>query len=290
MLTFLSLCLLSRLAYSLNDIFTGRLSRQFGRLEVAALRGLSLGLTMAPLLFWVPRAAWMSLGERWPQLLLTVGLTAAANLLQNQAARLLPFGLRAAFIFTGTSVGGLLLGWLVLRENLAALQVGLAALLVASAIVAATGEHATHEIKPNIRLGAIVGIAAAALMSWIAYLVRELSNATHPLLTAWAWEFGSGVVLIVPLLWSLRRDRAEGLLPRWWRILLASSPTVVGSGASMIAVTLGQLGLWAAMGGTQVLMTALLGALWHHETVGVRRWLCFAVAALAVAGLALVRI
>ncbi len=57
MLTFLSLCLVSRLAYALNDIFVGRLAREHDHVELAALRGLSLGLTMAPLLLWVPREA-----------------------------------------------------------------------------------------------------------------------------------------------------------------------------------------------------------------------------------------
>jgi len=134
-----------------------------------------------------------------------------------------------------------------------------------------------------------VAVAAAGLMSWIAFLVRGLALDTNYFLTAWAWEFGSGIVLVGPLIWSFRRVGLAGLTTRWWRILVASSPTVVGSSASLAAMTLGKLGLWAAMGGMQVLLTALLGALWHRETVGIRRWLCFAVAALAVAGLAYVR-
>jgi hypothetical protein len=29
---------------------------------------------------------------------------------------------------------------------------------------------------------------------------------------------------------------------------------------------------WGALGGTQILFTAWLGALWHHEALGLRRW------------------
>jgi drug/metabolite transporter (DMT)-like permease len=286
MLAFLGLCLLSRLAYSLNDIFTGRLARRFGRLEVAAMRGVALGLTMAPLLFWVRAAAWRALGAQWPTLLLVFVLTAASNLLQNHAARLLPFGLRAAFMITGIATTALMLGWLVVGETLAWPQIALAVLLIASAVVAAPGQHAAHEIQPDIRRGAVYALAAALLMGWIALLVRGLSHTTHPFLTAWAWEFGSGLILVPVLVWQYRREPAPGHPRRWARIMLASSPTVVGSGASMLALTLGPLGLWAALGGTQVLFTALFGAWWHRETVGWRRWGCFGVAALAVAGLA----
>jgi drug/metabolite transporter (DMT)-like permease len=286
MLAFLALCLLSRLAYSLNDIFTGRLARELGRLEVATVRGVALGLTMAPLLWWVPKAAWAEMGRHGPTLLLLFALTAISNLLQNHAARLLPFGLRAAFLITSTSTGAVIVGWTVLGDQLAWQQVVLACVLIASAVVAAPGRHATHEIKPDVLRGAAVALVAGLLMVWIALLVRNLSRATHPFLTAWAWEFGSGLVLVPALLWQHRGANLSGHPRRWRRILVSSSPTVIGSGANMYALILGKLGLWAAMGGTQVLITALLGAWWHHETVGLRRWLCFAAAAIAVYGLA----
>jgi uncharacterized membrane protein len=286
MLSFLALCLLSRLAYSLNDIFTGRLARQFGRLEVAALRGVALGFTMAPLLFWVPGTAWRDLVARWPTLLLVFALTAIANLLQNHAARLLPFGLRTAFLISGGSSGALVVGWTVLGDQLAWQQVALALMLITSAVIAAPGQHATHEIQPDIPRGALVALLAALLMTVIAVLVRDLARETHPFLTAWAWEFGSGLILMPVLLWHYQRKEIPGHAARWWRILVASSPTAIGSGASMYALTLGKLGLWAAMGGTQVLITALFGATWHREAMGMRRWLCFLAATAAVAGLA----
>ena len=48
MLTFVALCLVARFSYSLNDVFIGRLARRYGQVEVAAFRGLSLGVSMAP--------------------------------------------------------------------------------------------------------------------------------------------------------------------------------------------------------------------------------------------------
>ena len=68
-------------------------------------------------------------------------------------------------------------------------------------------------------------------------------------------------------------------------IALASSPTVIGSGFSAVALTMGSLGVWAAVAGTQVLFSAVLGAWWHKELIGARRWACFLVAAVAIGGL-----
>jgi drug/metabolite transporter (DMT)-like permease len=186
-------------------------------------------------------------------------------------------------------VGALLFGWLLFGEHLTWLQALLAAVLIASAVIAALGTHAAHEIQPDVKRGGIFMAVMALLMAIIAVLLRDLAEDSHPLLMAWAWEFGSGLVLVGPLLWIYRRGCGPFLPQRIWQIALASSPTVVGSGANVMALTLGKLGLWGALGGTQVLFTAVLGAWWHRETVGARRWLCFAAAAAAIAGLSLSR-
>ena len=64
MLTFLGLCLLSRIAYTFNDVLVGELARKHDGLEISMFRGLSLGVTMAPVLIWVPARAWAELSQR----------------------------------------------------------------------------------------------------------------------------------------------------------------------------------------------------------------------------------
>lgn len=288
MLGFLALCLVSRFTYSLNDVSIGRLARQHDRTELAALRGLSLGLTMAPLLFWVPAGAWGKLAAQWPVYLVMIAVTAVCNVLQNHAARFLPFGLRAALMISTISIASLVFGALVFAERLSWLQIGLCVVLPISAVVAAFGSHATHEIQPDIRKGGALALGAAVCLAIAAVLTKRLAMETDPLLTAWAWEFGAGAILVGPLFWKWgRAGIAPGLPRRFWRVTVAAAPTVVGSGASMLALKLGALGVWGAVAGTQVLFTAALGVLWHRETMGLRRWICFAAAAAAVSGLAL---
>jgi drug/metabolite transporter (DMT)-like permease len=242
---------------------------------------------MAPLLSWVPRVAWSHLLAEPGTLGLIVVVTAIANVLQLQAARYLPFGLRASIILTAISVTSVLLGFLVLDERLSGSATAWCALVVLSTAVAAAGEHATHEIEPRLLRGTLLALASAILMAIVALLMKGLTERTHPLLAAWAWEFGSGLVLL-PLV--MFRRTAQRVRPSYFaRVALASSPTVIGSSASLLALGSGRLGLWGALAGTQVLFTAVLGVVWHRELMGWRRWACFAAASVAVAGLALGR-
>ena len=242
---------------------------------------------MAPLLVWVPRAAWSHLLAASGTLGVVVLVTAIANVLQLQAARYLPFGLRASIILTAISVTSVLLGFFVLDERLSVVAAAWCALVVVSTAVAAGGEHATHEIEPRLVRGTLLALAGAILMAIVALLMKGLTERTHPLLAAWAWEFGSGLILVPALF--IRRTTARILPSYFARVALVSSPTVIGSSASLLALGSGRLGLWGALAGTQVLFTAVLGVVWHRELMGLRRWACFAVASVAVAGLALGR-
>lgn len=289
MLTFVALCLVARLAYSLNDVLIGRVARRQSRMETAAFRGVSLGASMAPWLLLVPSSAWVALsGQLWP-LLGTVALTAVANILQLQAVRFLPFGLRAALMLSSMATGSVLLGWLLLGERLTPLEVTLCVCLVGSAVTVALGQHATAEIELNVPRGALLTLAAGLTMVCAVLGVKHLASTTHPLLAAWAWEFGAGLILLAPALLRARAASLAVLAERFWRVALAALPTALASGASVLALGFGELGLWGALGGTQILFTAALGALWHHETLGWRRGLAMLLTIAAVASLALVR-
>ena len=287
--TFVVLCLFARFAYSVNDIFVGRLARRYGRIEVAAFRGTSLGLSMAPLLLFVPLRAWGALLAHPLALALTVGVTAIGNLLHLHAARLIPFGLRAALMITSMAGCSVLIGWGVLDESLSALQVVLCTVLVASGVGVALGSHTDVDIEVDARRGAAYTLAAGALMACAMTGVKFLAREAHPLLAAWAWEFGAGAVLLVPAFFRPALPAADAVGVRFVRVAVASLPTALASGASVLALDFGALGLWGALSGTQILFTAGLGAWWHHEALGRRRWALMTVATAAVAALALTR-
>jgi drug/metabolite transporter (DMT)-like permease len=203
--------------------------------------------------------------------------------------RYLPFGLRAALMLATMATCSVLIGWFLLGEHLSLLEVGLGAILIASAAAVALGSHAVQDIEPNIPRGAALTLLSATLMACAVFGVKQLARAAHPLLAAWAWEFGSGLVLLGPALWRGRHASASAAATRFRSIAVAALPTALASGASVLALDFGELGLWGALGGTQILFTAFLGAAWHHETLGLRRWVCMVITVAAIASLAFAR-
>jgi drug/metabolite transporter (DMT)-like permease len=287
MLTFLALCLLSRVAYTFNDVLVGELARKHDGMEIAAFRGVSLGISMAPLLFWVAPSAWDALGARSGELLVLISVTAVANVLQLEAARHLPFGLRAALLVTGVAIGGLALGAWFFGERFSPAELGWCAVIVTSAVLGSLGDHSTDGFTANVPKGAVLTLASSALLCVAALSFTRLARSTHPMLVAWAWELGAGALLIPPLLWRRRRGFEPLVLRRFLRTGLCSLPTVVGTGATAVALTLGSLGVWSAVAGTQALLSAGLGAVRHRERIGARRWSYFVLGAAGIAGLAL---
>jgi drug/metabolite transporter (DMT)-like permease len=244
---------------------------------------------MTPWLLFVPAAAWRALGGEAAALLVTAAITAVANILQFHGARYLPFGLRAAIMLTTMATTSLLVGWVLLDERLSPLQIGLCVVLVGSALAAALGSHAVQDIQVDIPRGTLLTVFAGVLMIAAVFGVKHLAHATHPLLAAWCWEFGAGLVLLGPVWWRARHESAAVAPVSFQQVAVAALPTALASGASVLALDFGELGLWGAIGGTQILFTAAVARVWQREALGLRRWLCMAVSAVAVAGLALTR-
>ncbi len=248
-------------------------------------RGLSLGATMAPLLFWVPAGAWARVPAHAGFLAAATVLAAAANVCGNSAARFLPFNVRAAVIGAGSIVFSLGIGWLFLAETPSAGALFAAGILAVSAVALCLGEHRTPAFKPDIPRGVALAIAcAAALCAAVLFQTRFL-RATHPLLAAWMWEFAIGLVC-VPFVMGRRSARAPGWGPRAWRVGVASTPTVVGTGATALALGIGPMGIAYALSGFQTILTAFIGARFHHERIGPWRWALIGIGSAAAVGVA----
>lgn len=283
---YLTLCVIARLALAFNDIFTGRLARTCSATEVVMWRGLGLGVWMAPLLGLVPASAWHQLPlYYWP--LLRATLFAVLSLVcEMRAAKLMPFGVRGVFMMGSGALGGLAVGILYFHEALGMGTLFFCALLTAASIVLSLGDHSTHELEnPKIMRGILLSLACGGWISLAMADMTVLLRATHPLLAGWAWEFLIGIFCLPLLLVDWPVASAWNWWQRGWRIAVAGSPTVIGTGASFWAVSFGPMSISSVFSGLQAAFIAMLGAYWHREKIGPVRWLLIALTVLSIAGI-----
>jgi drug/metabolite transporter (DMT)-like permease len=286
---FLAVCIGSRAAYAINDVLTGRLARVGSATDVAMWRGLTLGIVMLPLLLFVPAGAWAKLPEHWMSVIGAAVLTAISNILNLKAAQYMPFGLRAIFSLSLTIIGCMLVGIFVFGELLSGATILFCLVLTAAASGVGFGDHSTRELqRPRIGRGLALCLGCAVFFSLGTIPYAHLIRGTHPLLAGYLWELGIGIACVP---WVLLADRkTQHSLPwqrRAWKIGVASSPTAIGTGLGAIAIALGPVSIASALSGLELIFVALLGALWHQEKLGPRRWALILIAFAAIAGIGL---
>src|SRR5262249_16948944 len=145
---FLLLCVLCRIAYAADAVLTGQQARLMPPSEVVMWRGLSLGITMAPVLLFVPIVAWERAPEHWREMAAGSILASLANVCAQRAGNYMPFGLRGVVNTSAGIVFSVVIGLLVFREKIALPTLLFCALLVLAASSVSLGNHPIKNIRP----------------------------------------------------------------------------------------------------------------------------------------------
>ena len=105
--------LASVVAYGLQNVLMGGLFRRHNLGVLVTMRGITLGLVMAPLVLLADRADWRSLALAWPVLLLACATAVLSNLSQAAAVRHLPMGVAYALCMVANALVAIAYGvWL----------------------------------------------------------------------------------------------------------------------------------------------------------------------------------
>jgi len=256
------------LAYALNSTLMAPFARQLGGLRATTLRGLSLGVTMLPLLAFVPRE---SLAHVTPAHGATLAALCAITLLANslvfQSQKYLPVGISLALMMGVTTLFSTAYGLIAFKDAYSPVQWGLGALmLVEASLLGAFSRREgprTHHPLLGVFLAATGGLAMGAAYS----LTASLSKSGSPFLVAYAWEFGTGLAGAAVLLgMRLRRMPVQQTVSvPFYKVLLASSPTALATACYALATTTGPLGLASAILSTMGAFAALFSFLLYRE-------------------------
>jgi len=254
------------------------LYRKMDTLAAVAYRGLSLGLTMLPLLWWVPAQDYGRLGAVLPPLALIWLLTALGNWSIANAVCHLPVGVATALCNGFIAIMAALAGFFLFQEILLFRQMAMIAVILL--LVFALGwsrSPAAATISCNIPAGLRSAFFSGLFLGIGFSLVGGLSRQIHPFLVGYAWELGTGVTAWL-WMWSRirkteHRSSCAISLREFGRVMLAASPTLVGTGLYTLSMTMGPVAIATAIISTQMVFTTLLARVMYREQLTLVQWI-----------------
>lgn len=284
--------LLATMAYSLQGTLLASCFRRMDRLSVVAYRGLTLGLTMLPILWWVDSWDTAALLQAMPWLLGAVAMAAVANWCNANSFCYLPVGIATALGMSTTAIVSVLLGYCVFKESLQGEQmifVGL--ILVGIVSLGAARSHDSGPIQYNVARGLLYCALFGLFMAAGYVLIGATSRQIHPFLAGYLWEFLIGVLVAV-VAWGRGRLGGASLQRLSWRdlgiVLLYSAPTALGSAMYPLAVQQkGSFAVATAVLSTMMVFSTLLALVLYRERLTLLQWGLLVFVCLMVVGLRL---
>lgn len=290
---YIILCLIAALGYSLQIMLMAKFYRSHDPLSTTAYRGISLGISMLPLLFFVPAEAWPGLFENIPILLGASLAAAVGNWLMGIAFRHLQLGIAGAMLSALRNLILLAVGFIFFMEKLSLEQIVLIfALIIAISLLSATKTTGSVPKDFNLNKGIIYCVSSSIAISLAFAGFAALTRLTHPFLAGYAWEFIIGIIAMI-LAFSRGIVTDTGIqrieFRTFGKILAYASPTVVGSGLLGLAFMQGPVALCSSVVSIAVVYNALLGWLIHKENLTRVQWSCIILVWLSIGMLSLVK-
>lgn len=273
---FFTFALLSSLGYVLQGVLLVRFARSMDALSLVFYRNISFVVTLLPLLLtWKSGQAAMLLAHAGHFAL--AGVLGALHLFcAYEGMRSLSAGSNNALTSASTTVA-IVVGSMFLGQHLTLTSQILIFALAASAVVLGFGhqhfDHLDGRVARGLSLSLLAGIPGAGTKM----LLARITNDVTPLVAGYVWEVSIGLAsaVLIGCIFLCRREHVQRVsIKTALGIALASSPTLLGTGAFALAITMGPLSLVQAIGsGTSLVLMGVLPAIFYHEHLKLRQWI-----------------
>lgn len=270
------IALISSFSYALQVALMTSVYRTMDRLSANGYRGLTLAITMFPLLFFVPRSDFMNTSQWTAEVAIAALLGVLGNLSASRAYSFLPVGIASATFVSFRAVVAAGIGVIVLRESLSIWQwLSAGALLGGVLVLGLSRSHGVLPAEYDVRRGFLASLTAGLLLGVAFWIVGNSSRRVHPFLIGYSWEVSIGVLSlgiasIRSLLNGIGRERIS--LRQFGTILVFGAPTALGTGCYAYAATLGPITIVVALLSTIMMFSTLLATFLYHERLSPPQW------------------
>jgi len=273
---FLIIALVAALGYSVQNVLMAGYYRKMDTLSAVTWRGLTLGLSMAPILVFVPAEHFARLHVFMLPLLGASLFAILGNWAMAITYRHLPIGIANSLLISTSTIIAAIISYTVYGEILTIVQSGLvAAVLAALFLLGISKPSASMTIELNIKKGVLFALLFGLLLGMSYPIIGMTSRTLHPFLIGYSWELTIGIIGAAIAL--LRGVSGGSSLTRparsdFWRILLYSSPTAIGTGFYALAMTLGPVAVATAILSTTIVFSTILAHYMYREHLSLRQW------------------
>ncbi|MBN2000244.1 DMT family transporter [candidate division KSB1 bacterium] len=285
--------LTASLAYSLQNVLMAKHYRSMDTLSSVAYRGLTLGISMAPILVFVPRHQFGRIFLFIYPLLGATVLTALGNWAMAKAFRHLSVGIANTLMVSFITIVSAFFSYLFYHEVLSFFQIVLiAAVFITLFWLGASKSSKAMPAEFNVRKGIGYAFLFGLLLGGGITLIGMTSRTLHPFLVGYFWEFSVGITAAVMAFIRGKLFHGVSLVSvnwkQFWIILYCAAPTAIGTGFFALSMTMGPVAVAAAITSTTMVFTTLLAFYIYGEQLSLKQWLLLLLVCALVVGLKLV--
>lgn len=269
------LALVATLGYSLQGSLMTSFYRSMDRLSASTYRCLSLGITMLPLLFFVPSSQFGSINKILPYTIFASFLAVFGNWSNSNAFRYLPVAVATALSMSFATCFVVLTEWLFFSSTFSPNQIVLFVILL-TLVISLGVVRSSGKIVYNYYLGILNTFMFGFFLGSAYLLVGKATKIGHPFLVGYLWEFGIGIfAAIVALTRGLFSEVGLKQIPfkEFRKILVYSSPTVVGTGFYTLSMSMGSIAVSTAILSTMIVFNAILAIFLFEERLSKVQWI-----------------
>lgn len=288
---YILIAVVSACAYALQGTLMASIYRKMDVLSAVGFRGLALGCTTLPLLLFVPKEDFCVVPSIMGSICLCSCFGAFGNWFLAHTYKRLPCGVASALINSFRTITAVMFAVVLLGEIVNQTQyLFIFSLLAFVGILSITRNASSEENFPRgavfsgIAFSVICGVAIGSSMS----LVGATAKAVHPLLMVFLWELTIGFFAMTLIfarykITGVKLDKVS--LLTFKKIMLFSSPTIIGTFGFVYATQLGSLAIVSAVLSLSAIFAAIYGLFFYREKLNRKQYALIALCCLAIAGL-----
>lgn len=278
-------------AYALQGTLMASFYRKMDPLSAIAYRGIALGFVMLPLLAFVPFDEFLRTSSFYGHFFLCAILAAIANWFVAKSYRSLPIGIVWALSESFRTITAVGFAILLLNEVLSGYQLAfIASLLVCVVILCLSKkEETTEAVSMKSTLTAITfTLLFGVFIGWSMTLIGSVARECNPLVLAFEWEFTIGLVACLfafsrGITNSTSLSKISG--SDFGKIMLYSSPTVLGTYAFAVATQMGSIAIVSAVLSVSTVAAAIAAYCFYKEKLTPKQYSLIAICCVIIAGL-----